>query len=225
MSLFEFELLKIGRNHYFNIFFVLLSAAILLLGMSFQKDGISDYSVSIGYLDYDKSEASSEYLMKLSKKDIIDLVELSSEEEGRHRLSRSMIEGMIVIPKNFFEEILKSKIEYHYLEYGVIAPAITDLLADDLMLSVSKAKLVDATKRYLSDEKVDQALYYYNDFLQNNSFFLDTELNAVENAGGLRAQYDAKKISHGRNVLGYAMVLFIFTLVFSTACVEPKISQ
>lgn len=222
MNLFEFELLKMKRNHFFNFFFLLLLILILLLGRSFQKGAMSDYSVSLGYIDNDASEESSQYLKKLEQKDIIDLVELSSVQEGEQKLSSSQIEAMLVIPDGYFEMILKEKIEYKYLRYSVIAPALIDLLADDLMLSISKAKLIDATKRYLSDEAQEKSLAYYGDFLENNSFFLETKLEATDNAKGLKVEYHAKKISHGRNVLGYAMAIFIFTLVFSLAVSEFK---
>lgn len=222
MNLFEFELLKIKRNHYFNAFFLILLILIFLLGRSFQTENLSDYSVSIGFIDEDESEESKAYLEKLAKKDIVDLVRLSSVKEGEQKLSGSQIEAMLIIPNGFFETILKQKIEYRYLEYSVIAPALVDLLADDLMLFVSKAKLIDATKRYLSETSVDQSLGYYHDFLKNNTFFLETKLEAFENAKGLNMEYHAKKISHGRNVLGYAMAIFIFTLVFSLCVSEFK---
>lgn len=215
MNLFEFELLKLKRNHYFNIFFFVLIAFIFIVEMSFRSEKISNYSISIGYIDLEQNSDSLKYLENLKKKDIIELVELKSKEEGMKKLSDSFVEAILVIPEGYFSDILNSKIEYTYLEYSMIAPSLIDLLADDLMLPISRAKLVNATKIYVLEDWKDRALYYYDDFIQKNSFYLNSDLKSISNAGGLNKDYQEKKIEMGRNVYGYGISIYIFTSVFA----------
>lgn len=225
MNLFEFELLKLRRNHYFNIFFSLLAVLIFIAGMSFSSENISNYSVGIGYIDRENSENSRAYLEELQKKEILNLVELKDEKEGESKLSHSVIEGMLIIPKGHFDDILHSKLEYRYLEYSVIAPALIDLLAEDLMLPVSRAKLLNAAKIYLSEEWQERALHHYEDLLQNNSFYLDSTLQSISNSNGLKSDYEAKKIEYGRNLYGYGLAIAIFTLVLSLCLSQFKHSH
>lgn len=222
MNLFEFELLKLRRDRYFNAFFFIFAILILIIGMSFSSEKISNYSVGIGYIDRDGSESSKTYIEDLKKKDILDLVELKDEKEGMDKLSHSIIEGMLIIPKGHFENILESKLDYRYLEYSVTAPALIDLLAEDLMLPVSRAKLLNATKIYLSEDWRERALHHYEYFIRENSFYLNSNLNSISNANGLKSDYEAKKIEYGRNIYGYTMAIYIFTLVLSLCLSEFK---
>lgn len=215
MNLFEFELLKLRRNHYFNAFFLLSAILIFAVAMSFSSENLANYSVGIGYIDRDNSQDSAAYIEALKKKEILDLVEVKDEKEGMDKLSHSIMEGMLIIPKGYFANILDYKLEYRYLEYNVIAPALVDLLAEDLMLPVSRSKLLNATKIYLSEDWQDSALHHYEDLLHKNSFYLDSTLQSISNSNGLKSDYEAKKIEHGRNIYGYALVICIFTLVFS----------
>ncbi len=165
-------------------------------------------------VDQDNTTASKAYVKDISKQPLLAVRSLP-EKQAFQQLQDSRTEAVLTIPKGYFEDFGKHQLKLTYRSYSSLAPALVDLLAQNLMPTIGKEKLNKATHRYLGPEWVPIALSDYSDYLREHPTTFKSYTQTTQSLKGLKSQQDLSLIQTANLSLGYGLILIIFLVVRS----------
>lgn len=163
-------------------------------------------------VDQDQSHESKAYTQAVTQQPLLAVTTLP-ERQALDQLEASRTEAVLTIPKGYFEEFGKHRLKLTYRSYSSLAPALVDLLAQNLMPTIGKEKLTSATQRYLGQEWVPIALTDYSNYLEEHPTTFKAYTQTTQSLQGLKSQQDLSLIQTANLSLGYGLTLIIFLVL------------
>lgn len=217
MNILKFEFKNFISDKISMFLFIVFLFSPIAIHLSMNNAELLDYKIAVAVIDLDKSIESNKYIESLKQNEILDIIQLENNDKIDDLLKKSLIESSITIPKNYFKDVLNSKIQVNYLNYSTIAPSLLDIFAKDLMPFMAKQRLVNVTKKYISESFEIKALEKFEKANSDYDFNLYSKMLKIGKYEGLKVEYQAKIVELGKLLLGFftSIISIIFSLSYA----------
>lgn len=208
MIFLTMEVKRLFRNISFALMYALFLLFCLYFSLTIDLAEDIDYRSLIAVIDEDSSPKSLALIEKLNEGTALkaDLVPDGAQ-------SKLILDGgyaaVLRIPKGFFEELPKAKMEFSYVENDQISPALIDLITQafitDAVEKVLEARLV----KEFGPEVLEKSAAEYEDLKKETIFDLEVIESVEEGASGLQRKLDRFEIANSSSFLLYVAGLSI----------------
>ncbi len=209
--MFTAELKRIIKNKLFKVNYIAFIIIIIsLLALTFFQGKAQD-KIAIFVIDNDKSVESTQYIERLSKAELIKVVQTGN---AKNLLQRNMVNAILEIPKDFFKNF-KEKLEFTTKSYDITSPAIIDNVAEAFIADIGRYKLSQKVKYTFDESYIKKAIADYNKKQNENEFNLDIDIKTSEKYTGIIGEYREKAINKSKTFLMYSIIFLAILLVIS----------
>lgn len=201
------------------ILFVLISPILFafFVGMLF-----TDYSgitkLSIGVIDLDESEISNTIFNNLKQSELLNTKKIKPQDLNKS-LKNNSCEAVFTLKPGFEENIksgdFKNSIEITYLDKNLIAPAISDIFAKELLPFVARYSSYNKVDSIVKNENIAlKALEFSTELLNSNSFSMKIDYNLKSTNDSSSFKYDTNEILKYRFVFGFSIMFLTMFIMF-----------
>ncbi len=186
-----------------------------------------EYSkIPVVLIDEDNSEFSKRIIGNIEENNLIKSIKVS-KKEGFDLLDDDMIEGIYIFKKGLEDNILEEKIEgiigAYYLEDSFIAPAITDLIAAEVLPILGEIKAANKLVAIYKSQDInnyekafDKSLRYSEKLKEKEKFRLPISIKTISSDNRIKRNI---KIENSILTKKFALGMgLIFTSVYLLFC-------
>ncbi len=190
------------------LLYAVLITYFLISGTLLNRDQLSALAVDIAIVDYADNAVSRHYIESLNSYQILTLYK-TDQDDANDLLRREVVDAIMIIPKSYNPNQRGTRIGYYHLQTNVIAPAIIDLLAVNLMPEIAKYRLVKAAERYgVGDRK--SALSHFDKYQKTVREQLDVAVLPIGNRNSSYREQALIVVNNARKHLLFS--IFIIAL-------------
>ncbi len=203
------------KRHFNSVFSYVIYAALIgyfiFSGFSLNATELSALAVNIAIVDQANNTVSQQYSDDLQKYQILK-IQLTDDATATDLLEREIIDLKIVIPPNYDPNDNDNKLACYYLNNNVIAPAVLDLLAVDLVPHVVEQRLVDVAQRYQVGDQATAKERFASYYKTLNANF-DIEVLTPQLKSKLLGERALIVIENAKKTLSFAMFIILLIIV------------
>ncbi len=210
----KFNIIKVNLKLFLKnkklIAFSMLMPFLLMILFSIIFDEVKDTKIPISIIDHDQSEMSKNFVDALKKNTSIRV----NNEDPYTNLKNNHIEGILIITEGFEEKIKATNyievLELVYLDKSVIAPAISDIIASEIMIPLMIHKANNKSKTYENSKDV---LEIADKLVKENHFKMDIE-STVKYPNKDVVEKNISDILKNSVMYGYSIMILSFIIMF-----------
>lgn len=214
IKLFAQKKILISSAIIFPIIFFILFSLIFI-----SHDDVS--KIPIAVIDEDQTELSSDTMMRLKDNDALKI--MSTDIGEAHKLLNSnRIEGIFILKEGFDKGITSSSyegiIKLIYLDSSPIGPALSDIIASDIMMPIAVYKAANQSEIFGKDygytDMFDKTVAIGYKLINEAYFDMPIDSQVVMPKTLLEQDIDIQKILRVNTTIGYSLIVLSFVLMF-----------
>lgn len=195
------------------MFFALFS----LLFISYE--GI--HQIPIAVIDDDATPLSSDTMMQLKDNPALH-VRTTTLKEAHQLLRNQKIEGIFILKSGFEKGIMTSEyqniIQLIYLDDSPIGPALSDIIASDIMTPLTLYKAANEASKigstYGYDHLFDNTVRIGKTLIHESYFSMPIDSQIIMPKTLIEQDIDSQKLLRVNTTIGYCVVVMTFILMF-----------
>jgi len=168
--------------------------------------------ISLAILDEDLTEASSNFIEQLERNTLLKL-ELHTRPLALATLEGSRVDAILTIPKDFFVELGKKKLNLSYNAHNAVAPALVDVIAAAAMQDLGKQRLKRAVDLYLDASWQDAAMRDFDAYYSERPTKFKAILSTTQSLLGLKSQTEQRTVLKIYLISSYSLLLILLIVV------------
>jgi len=180
--------------------------------------------IPIAVVDEDHTTLSSEVMTALQNNQSLKVLSTDIKESNRY-LKNNRIEAIFILKKGFETAIQKTEtdgiIKLIYLDKSAIGPALSDIIASDVMMQLSIYKAANQAvfygNKYGYDDLYDKTVKIGTAFVNDSYFNMAIETSIITPNAQLEETINISKILKVNTTFGYSIIVFSFILMFSNS--------
>lgn len=177
--------------------------------------------IPIAIIDEDQTELSSDTMMRLRDNHALKIMSTELEEANR-LLNSNRIEGIFILKEGFEEGLIASSYENSvaliYLESSPIGPALSDIIASDMMMPIAVYKAANQAeiigKDYGYNDMFEKTVAIGQTLIRDAYFEMVIDSQVVIPRTLLEEAIDIQEILRINTTIGYSLIVFSFVLMF-----------
>ncbi|MCH4889433.1 ABC transporter permease [Acidaminobacter sp. JC074] len=178
--------------------------------------------IPIGLIDQDQSILSEEVVSSLNRNDALKVMSHDLEESEK-LLKNNRIEAIFILKDGFSQAIkmtdYEGVIDLVYLDKSNIGPALSDIVASDLMMPISIYKAANQSKKYEAShgyEDMFNKTRIIGEKLVEESFFQMPIISTLQAPNKqINQDINITEVLTVNTTIGYTLVVFSFVILFA----------
>ncbi|MBI9015242.1 MAG: ABC transporter permease [Clostridiales bacterium] len=178
--------------------------------------------IPIAVLDEDHTILSNDVMTALQNNQSLKVLTTDLKESNRY-LKNNRIEAIFVLKKGFESAIQRTDtdgiIKLIYLDKSAIGPALSDIIASDVMMQLAIYKAANQAvfygDKYGYDNLYDKTVAVGTAFVDESYFNMAIETRIITPNTQLEETINITKILKANTTFGYSIIVFSFILMFS----------